>query len=149
MLQKYLSDERIIFFGEDVHKQQALAQLMDIARSSKQIVDGENFVSGILERENIISTGIGLGIAIPHTYSDAVTDIVITVGISSSGISDYGSIDEKPVHFIIMVAAGSHQHREYLEILARISLLAKNEKVRNALLAAQTAAGVIKAFADL
>ncbi|MDR2734489.1 MAG: PTS sugar transporter subunit IIA [Spirochaetota bacterium] len=149
MLQEHLSDERIIFFGAEVHKQQALTQLMDIARGSKKIVDGEKFVSGILERENIISTGIGLGIAIPHTYSEAITDVVITVGISSSGISDYGSIDEKPVHFIVMVAAGSHQHREYLEILARISLLAKNEKVRNALLAAQTAAEVITALVDL
>jgi len=149
MLQEYLSDERIVFFGEETHKQQALVQLMDLVKGSKQIADGEKFVSGILERENIISTGIGLGIAIPHTYSDAITDIVIAVGISSTGISDYGSIDEKPVHFIIMVAAGSHQHREYLEILARISLLAKNEKVRNALLAAQTAPAVIKAFADL
>jgi len=149
MFQNYLSDKRIIFFDAEVHKQQAVARLMDIARESKQIVDGEKFASGILERENIISTGIGLGIAVPHTYSEAITDIVITVGISRSGISDYGSIDEKPVHFIIMVAAGSHQHREYLEILARISLLAKNEKVRNALLAAQTAADVIKAFGDL
>jgi len=149
MLQKYLSDERIVFFDEEEHKQQALGRLMDLVKASKQIADGEKFVSGILERENIISTGIGLGIAIPHTYSEAVKDLVIAVGVSRSGISDYGSIDEKPVHFIIMVAAGSHQHREYLEILARISLLAKNEKVRNALLAAQTAADVIKAFGDL
>jgi len=149
MLEAYISSERVAFFDADTHKQQALNELMDLAAASEKIVDAAKFKNGILERENIISTGIGCGIAIPHTYSDAIADIVITIGISCSGISDYGSMEDKPVHFIIMVAAGSHQHREYLQVLAHISLLGKLEKTRTALLAAQSADEVIEALSSI
>ena len=146
MLQQYISAERVVFFAPNTHKQKALAQLMEVTTQSKHVVDPTKFKNDILERENIVSTGIGLGIAVPHTYSDAITDVVITLGISCSGIADYGSMDDKPVHFIIMVAAGRHQHREYLQLLAHISLLARNEKLRTTLLAAQTADEVIGAL---
>jgi mannitol/fructose-specific phosphotransferase system IIA component (Ntr-type) len=149
MFQKYISSERVVFFDTDTHKQQALAQLMELTAASKSILDVAKFKNDILERENIISTGIGLGIAVPHTYSEAIADIVITVGISRSGIGDYGSMDDKPVHFIIMVAAGQHQHREYLQLLAQISLFGKNEKVRTSLLAAQNAGDVVAALSSL
>ena len=150
MIEKYLSSERVVFFEAGLHKQQALAKLMDVTVSSASIVDAAKFRNGILERENILSTGLGRGIAVPHTYSDAIKDIVVTVGVSCSGISDYGSsMDDKPVHFIIMVAAGSHQHTEYLQILANISLLGKDENIRTALLAARTAEEVIAAFSNM
>jgi mannitol/fructose-specific phosphotransferase system IIA component (Ntr-type) len=150
MLEKYISRERVVFFDAEQHKQQALAKLMDATTASKSIIDAVKFRNGILERENILSTGLGRGIAVPHTYSDAIKDIVVAVGVSGTGISDYGSsMDDKPVHFIIMVAAGSHQHTEYLQILAQISLLGKDEKARNALLAAKTADEVIAALSNL
>ena len=149
MFQNYISSERVVFFEPNTHKQQALAQLMDLAAASKSVTDAAKFKSDILERENIVSTGIGLGIAVPHTYSDVISDIVITIGISRSGIGDYDAMDDKPVHFIIMVAASSHQHREYLQLLAQISLFGKNEKVRSSLLAAQNAGEVIAALATL
>lgn len=149
MLQKYVSRERIIFFDAAVHKQQALAHLMDCITASDRIADQEKFRNGILERENIMSTGIGLGIAVPHTYSNAVTDIVIAIGVSREGISDYGSMDDKPVHFVMMVAAGSHQHREYLQILARIAMLVKNERIKTALLAAKDEDEIIAALSSV
>jgi mannitol/fructose-specific phosphotransferase system IIA component (Ntr-type) len=148
MLQKYIARERIIFFEPSIHKQKALIQLMDSVTASDRIVDPEKFRNGILERENIMSTGIGLGIAVPHTYSDAVSDIVIAIGVSRDGISDYGSMDDKPVHFVMMVAAGSHQHREYLQILARIAMLVKNERVKTALLAAKDDTEIISALSS-
>jgi len=149
MLQKYVSLERIVFFDAETHKQQALHRLMECITGSDLIADHDKFRNGILERENIMSTGIGLGIAVPHTYSDAVRDIVIAIGVSREGISDYGSMDDKPVHFALMVAAGSHQHREYLQILARIAMLAKNERVKTALLAAKNAEEIISALESM
>ena len=149
MFKQYISRERVVFFEPDTHKQQALAQLMELTAASKSVIDAAKFKSNILERENIVSTGIGLGIAVPHTYSDAIADIVITIGVSRSGIGDYGSMDDKPVHFIIMVAAGSHQHREYLQLLAQISFFGKNEKIRTALLAAKNADEAITAIAAI
>jgi mannitol/fructose-specific phosphotransferase system IIA component (Ntr-type) len=149
MLQKYVSSERVIFLSADLHKQQALAEIMECASASESIVDAARFKNGILERENIISTGIGRGIAVPHTYSDAIKDLVLTVGISREGISDYGAMDDQPVHFVIMVAAGSHQHTEYLQILASISVLGKDEGIRSALLAATTADEVIAALSKI
>ena len=149
MLQQYLKRERIVFFEAGLHKQQALGTMMDLLAVSEQIVDADRLRNGILERENIMSTGIGLGFAIPHTYNEAVSDIVIAIGISRDGIGDYGSMDDKPVHFVIMVAAGSHQHREYLQILAKIAMLAKNERATTALLSAADPDSVIAALASI
>ena len=69
--------------------------------------------SGILEREKLMSTGIGFGIGVPHVRSDAVNHLVMAVAICLK-IVDYDSLDGAPVHIVCMLAARADQHAEYL-----------------------------------
>ena len=79
-------------------------------------------IKRVLEREQIETTGIGRGIAIPHARTDAVEGICICLGISPKGIS-YGSIDDKPVHILILLTASESAHDAYLNTLASVALL--------------------------
>ena len=90
------------------------------------------FFEKILEREMDSSTGIGLGVAIPHTRVESLADIFIAVGRSLKGI-DFETPDGTPVHLVFMIAVNAN-HAEYLKIISRISWLVRNEKFRNQLL---------------
>lgn len=86
-----------------------------------------------------MSTGIGFNVAVPHVRLDSVKDLVMAVGISRRDITDYESLDEKPVRIICMVAARSDQHAQYLKTLGLVSSVLKSEEIREALLEAPDA----------
>ncbi len=83
-----------------------------------------------------MSTGIGLGIGIPHVRIYAVSDIVVSVAVNRSDIIDYQTLDNIPVRIVFMVAAAYNQHAEYLKLLASISKLMKDEEFRKELMEA-------------
>jgi mannitol/fructose-specific phosphotransferase system IIA component (Ntr-type) len=97
-----------------------------------EVADGERLIEAIMEREAIMSTGIGLGIAIPHAKIESVTDFVIGLGKSNAGI-EFNSLDEKPVHFLVMIAGPKDQQERYLQLLAKITLKLKDSTVRRRL----------------
>jgi mannitol/fructose-specific phosphotransferase system IIA component (Ntr-type) len=105
----------------------------------------EELVSALIEREKIMSTGIGFGIAIPHAKISGVREIAFAIGISKPGI-DFDSIDGKPVHIIILVAAGEKQHKDYLKLLSRIMSVLKQEEARSRLVDASTNEDILKTF---
>lgn len=105
-----------------------------------------DLIAALVDREKIMSTGIGFGIAIPHAKIKSVKEIAFAVGISQSGI-DFDSMDGKPVHIIILVAAGERQHKDYLTLLSRIMSILKNEAVRALIINSGTAEEIIKIFA--
>jgi PTS system nitrogen regulatory IIA component len=81
-----------------------------------------------------MSTGIGLGIGIPHIRINSVRDIALSVAVNKIDIIDYQTLDDNPVRIVFMVAAAQNQHAEYLKLLASISKLLKDESFRNKLL---------------
>jgi len=93
------------------------------------ITDESEFVSAIVRRENMESTGIGLGVAIPHARTKAVANIVLAFGRSDSGV-DFNSLDGKPSHLIFLIAAPEEQKTEYIMTLARLSKLLRKDEVR-------------------
>ena len=90
----------------------------------------------IHDRERILSTGIGQGIAIPHAKIASVTKFVAAIGISKTGV-DFDSLDDKPAHIIVMIAGPEGQSEEYLRILSRFTAVLKNEQVRNRVIEAK------------
>ncbi|HIE43568.1 MAG TPA: PTS sugar transporter subunit IIA, partial [Candidatus Omnitrophica bacterium] len=91
---------------------------------------------------------IGKSIAIPHARSDAVEELAVAFARSSEGI-DFRSIDGKPVHLVFMIVCPPEIKKEYIQILARIARLCKNEKMREALMQAKNEdeiLGFIKGF---
>jgi fructose-specific phosphotransferase system IIA component len=93
------------------------------------ITDESDFVSAIVRRENMESTGIGLGVAIPHARTKAVSSIVLAFGRSDSGV-DFNSLDGKPSHLVFLIAAPEEQKTEYIMTLARLSKLLRKDEVR-------------------
>ena len=99
---------------------------------------GAALEKGIFRREELMSTGIGLGCAVPHVRLLSVSKPVMAVGIYRSGVKDYESLDDSLVRLVFMVAAGAGQHEQHLRLLATITKLMKNQELVNALCQPET-----------
>jgi PTS system nitrogen regulatory IIA component len=133
LITEIFSRDRVLFLNQ-LKKRGALLELIDCISKAPQVKDREELKREIFNREELMSTGIGHGIAIPHVKIRSVSDLVGAVGISKNGIEDYQSLDDEPIRIIIMFAAASNQHAKYLKGLSYISSKLKNEEVRKTLL---------------
>ncbi len=104
----------------------------DIPRSHSQEI-----LTALKEREDQISTGIGSGVAIPHTFSDKLEDVVAVFGRSKNGI-DFEALDDAPVHFIILFIVPRKDYHLHLRTLAAIAKMFTNCEVRRKLSIAST-----------
>ncbi len=135
-IRDYLSPERVIDL-KSTSKDGAIMELVALSADSSSVGDAEKLQEAIFEREGIMSTGIGLGIAIPHAKIPSVKDFVVALGRTRSGI-DFSALDQKPVNIVVLIAGPSQEQQRYLEILAVVTLRLKSEEVRTAVLAAET-----------
>lgn len=124
VLKRALSPVRVRFL-EVTTRDAALQSVLELMSSSPCIQDPLELSQAILRREALMSTGIGLGLAVPHVRLSTVSDLTMAVGISVAGIADYPSLDDKPVHLIFLIAAHATQHTDYLRLLSLISSRAK------------------------
>jgi len=132
-----LSLHRIIFINEP-NKKDALFELAQNLAAAPQIKNRQEFTAEILKREELMSTALGRGIAIPHVRLPSITDLVVSIGISRTDIIDFHPMDDEPVRLIFMIAAAANQHAYYLQTLSWFSTKLKNKELREALLKAQT-----------
>ena len=136
-IKNILSPDRIVFLTHST-KHDALVELSNNLATAPQIKNQEELSSEILKREELMSTAIGRGIAIPHVRLSSVTDLVMSVGICKSDIIDFATLDDTPVKLLFMIAASYNQHAYYLQTLSFISTKLKDKELRDALLNAQT-----------
>ena len=129
--------DRIIFPGGGV-KADILNALINLLESRPGIKSRDDLSEAIFRREELMSTGIGINLAIPHCRLEGVKDISAAVAVCPDGISDYVSLDGKPVKLVIMIVAGRHQQNEYIQMLSLLSGRLKNEEVRDRLMAARS-----------
>jgi mannitol/fructose-specific phosphotransferase system IIA component (Ntr-type) len=135
-----VSLERITWI-DATDKEEFLRRLARIIGTAPEVTREEEFENAILDRESIMSTGIGLGIAIPHAKITSVKDFVIAVGISREGLS-YGAIDDQPVHIVVMIATPEREKDSYVRVLAKVVRVLKSPEVRKGLIEARDAAAV-------
>ncbi len=135
-IKNILSPERIVFLNHET-KHDALVKLAEVLSTAPQIKDGRELVEQILKREELMSTAIGRGIAIPHVRLSSVTDLVMAVGISKCDIIDFQSIDDVPVRLLFMLAAAHDQHSYYLQTISFLSSKLKNSQLMASLLQTQ------------
>ena len=136
-LETIISPDRIIFLNHS-SKRDALLTLVNNISTAPQIKNRQELAQEILKREELMSTAIGRGIAIPHIRLSSVTDLVVSVGISQTDIMDFQALDDEPVRLLFMIAAATNQHAYYLQTLSFFSSRLKNQELRTALLAAKT-----------
>ncbi len=137
VLENVLTPERVLLLDVS-HKKQALDALVDCLAQTPEIVSQDELASEIFHREELMSTGIGLGVAIPHVRLPSLNKAVMAAAVSLNDVDDYESIDGQPVRLIFMIAAGRDQHAEYLRLLSGLAGLVKDEGVRQELLGATT-----------
>jgi len=128
-----LAPERVTIF-DHAKKHDALLAVIDSLATAPQVKDRDKLADEIFAREELMSTGIGFNLAVPHVRLPSVTDLVMAVGISKRDIVDYDSLDEQPVRVICMLAARDDQHAEYLKALGALSGILRADALRSALL---------------
>ncbi len=102
-----------------VKKDRVLDELCKMIADAPEVVLPKDLLKAVKAREAIMSTGIGMGIAIPHAKISSVTDFVMAVGLSKKGV-DFQALDGHPVHLIILIVASDTQGEEFLKILGKI-----------------------------
>lgn len=130
-----LNPARIVLFNTH-SKQDMLENLIECLGNTEEITDTKALEKEIFIREELMSTGIGFNVAVPHVRLESVTNLVMAVGISQTDITDYGSLDEQPIRIVCMVAARADQHAQYLKTLGVVSASLKSKNIRDSLLEA-------------
>lgn len=123
-------------------KTEALLELIDLLKDGGSVNNIEELKREIFYREQIMSTGIGQGLGIPHVRFSGVSEPEILVGIKPAGFDDYESLDSKPVKIIFMILVGENQHKEYLRILSLLVHKLKDENFRTSLVSAENSEAV-------
>lgn len=139
-----LTLSRVVFL-EAKTKDQALSGLVDVMTKAPEVKDAERFRKGIFERETLMSTGIGLGIGLPHVRLDCISNPVIAAAKCIPPLEDYEALDGEPVWVIFMIGAHLQQHTQHIKLLSQISRCLKSPPVREALQVAPSP----KAFMDI
>jgi PTS system nitrogen regulatory IIA component len=129
-----LTPERILLLDRST-KAEVLERLVDLLADTPFVLDREKLMRGILEREKLMSTGIGFGIGVPHVRMDSVTDLVMSVAVCRHPIKDYESLDNIPVQIVCMLAARTDQHKLYIRALASISSHLRDASSREKIIA--------------
>jgi len=132
-----LVPERVVFLADDT-REAAFKTLIGLLAQVPGMPDAQVLETAFFEREALMSTGIGMGLGVPHVRLPGIRQLSMAVGIRKSGIKDYPSIDHAPVQIVAMIAAGESQHVEYIRTLAKIVAVLKGDSARQALLAAQS-----------
>ena len=123
-----LNKENIIFELKATTKAEVIDELITALSDNKQVNDIKKLKEAVLEREEVLSTGIGKGLAIPHCRTNAVEDIVIAFGKTKIPI-DFEALDNKPVSFVFLIASNENLNREHLKLLKQISTMTYNDEL--------------------
>lgn len=128
---------QLCLLTDDMGKQDALERLIDAVAMSPNITDRAAFGQAVHDRESVMSTGIGGGIAIPHVRIKQVLKPTLGVAISQKGV-EFGTLDHKPVHVLVLFATPEGADKEYLGLLAQVMVAMRGKELYNKLLACTT-----------
>lgn len=145
-LRPFLDPQRVLTLSSGLSKREILVQVARTFIGHPAIGDHRGWLKALYDREDVTSTGIGGGIAIPHAQHPANREFVLAIARFPSGV-DFAAKDGQPVRVLVMMAAPPDDRPTYLKVLAGIAARLNSAKVMEAVLAAPDAPGVIDAFA--
>lgn len=137
LLKAVLSPDRV-YMTSASSKEDLINTMIDRLSECGDVTDLEGLRSAILNRESLMSTGIGLGIGVPHARISSVQDMILAVAVNDTPLEDYESIDGIPVRVVFLVAGRPDQQSQYVRLLAALSHLVKEESRRHQLLQAES-----------
>ena len=132
-LSTILDLKRVIIL-EKASKKEVLDLLIDKLAETDFVKSKADLQAGIYEREELMSTGIGLNLGIPHVRMSSIRDLALAVALVRGGVDDYESLDSSAVKLIFMIVAREDQHAEHLKLLSHLSSNFKIDEIRETLL---------------
>lgn len=133
-----LAPERVLFLDART-KVDALNAMIENLVDVPEIKQPAELAEAVFRREELMSTGIGMGLAVPHVRLASVSDLVMTAALCSGGLEDYESLDGHPVKILFLIAARRDQHAQHIKTLSAISGLVKDPGRLDKLLACEEA----------
>jgi len=143
-ISKYL-DPRLVAFLDVDTRDEAIKALVELIHQTGRLQDQYAFYEAIIERERIVSTGIGMGAAIPHAKLSAYDDFFIAIGVLRKGL-DWNTLDGSPVRVIFMIGGPDDKQTEYLQILSSLTQAIKDEQIRKKMLTLNSPEDMIELF---
>ena len=143
-----LLDEKFIltdFKSDD--KEYVINELIDLYKENDKVNDIEKVRTAILDREKIMSTGVGKGFAIPHGKTDAVNDVIAAFGKTTRDI-DYDALDGNPVHLVFLLVGRDDMVSKHIKLLSRISRLMNKDEFRERLVNSNSKEEIINIFKE-
>ncbi len=142
-LSRFCGEDLIAFELKSETKEDVIKELVELASKSKLVKDSEQLLKDILDREKLVTTGVGYGVAFPHAKSKAVRGIVIAFGRPKKEI-DFDSMDKRPTQIFFLIAAPEDVGGTHLTVMSRLSNLIKNEKNRDKLIKTKSPKDVLE-----
>jgi PTS system nitrogen regulatory IIA component len=143
-IDKYFREELISFFTAS-SRDDAIKKLVKLCEDEKRVSENDHFFEKIQEREKIVSTGIGMGVAVPHAKMSGFDEFFIAVGVLQKGV-DWNALDEQPVRLVFLIGGPDDKQTEYLQILSSLTTVIKDEHLRKKLLTSNSPLAIIGLF---
>lgn len=125
------------------NKKEAIEEIVEILKKKNAIIDKDITIESLLEREELGSTGVGQGIAIPHSKTKGVKELIGAFAISKNGV-EFDALDGEPVNIFFLLLAPEGAAGVMLKALARVSNFFKNKYYRKKILEASDKEAVIQ-----
>jgi fructose-specific phosphotransferase system IIA component len=142
-----LTVDKIIPEIKGNNKIEVINEMIELFNGDDRIVDLENVKRTVLEREKIMSTGVGKGFAIPHGKTNKVTDIIAGFGKTTEPL-DFESLDGQPVNLIFLLVGKENLVAQHIKLLSRISRMMNKDEFRKNLMHASTAEEIYAIFEE-
>ena len=142
-----LSSDQVLPEMKSTERWDAIVELLDLLITSGRIEaeDREKVLQDLRQREESMSTGIGFGVAIPHTSSDKVEKVVAAFGRSRQGI-EFEALDNAPVYLVVLFVVPKNEFQIHLRTLAAIAKYLNDKNVRDALEQASSTEDILAIF---
>lgn len=147
MLTELLTVERIKIPLEATTKDDLLSELVGVISGTSASSDRDDLLRAVREREAVLSTGIGHGVAIPHGKSAAVSDLRMAAGRAAAPV-DFDALDGQPVSLFFLLVGPESAAGPHIKALSRISRLVRKDDVREKLVSAKTAEEFLQALQE-
>ncbi len=140
-----LSDKYVIPDLKGQTKDEVINELIDLFKDDPRVIDLEKVREAVLEREKIMSTGVGKGFAIPHGKTNTVNDILAAFGKTNRAI-EYDSLDGHPVYLVFLLVGKDNLVSKHIKLLSRISRMMNKDEFRANLQKAKTSEEILNIF---
>ncbi|MBB63903.1 MAG: PTS sugar transporter subunit IIA [Waddliaceae bacterium] len=140
-------DPKLVTFSYQSDRDSVLKELVMNLADHHQFIEPDPFYHAILDREAVVSTGIGMGVAIPHAKMAHYDDFFIAIGINKNGVN-WNSLDRQPVRLIFMIGGPDDKQTEYLQILSALTMAIKDDQRRKQMLRLTSPEEIVSLFSD-